>query len=63
MNEPDITCLLSHKCTDSNHQLADGLINAFSKFGIKLLKDPLHTGDHIETRIRTFEFDALLFLS
>jgi hypothetical protein len=59
----EITSLFTHKCSDHAHALGDLLSKALREAGIKLLVDPLRPGDDIETRMDSFEFDALLFLS
>lgn len=59
----EITCLFTHKCSDRTHALGCLLKNSVRDEGIELLIDPFRLGDDIETRMDSFEFDALLFLS
>ena len=59
----EITTLFTHKCADRAHALGRHLHNALQDASIELLIDPFRLGDDIETRMDSFEFDALLFLS
>src|ERR1035441_5591537 len=63
MTFPEITCLFTHKCSDRAHTIGSILKNALADAGIDVLIDPFRLGDDIETRMDSFEFDALLFLS
>jgi len=60
---PTITCLLSHQCSDQAHTLAKILKSALQDANIDLLIDPFRFGDDVQTRIDSFDFDSLLFLS
>jgi hypothetical protein len=58
-----INCLLSHKCNDRAHCLAERLRVALETFGICLQIDPFHVGDDVDIRIQTFNIEAVVFLS
>jgi len=61
MKDADIKLLLTHKCSLSVHQLGRRLGDALKDHGIQLLIDPFRVGDDVETRMLTFDFDALIF--
>jgi hypothetical protein len=63
MSPAEITCLFTHKCSDRAHEVGMLLKTRLLESGIELLIDPFRLGDDIETRIDSFQFDALLFLS
>jgi hypothetical protein len=58
----DTRCLFSHKCGRRSHDLGARLAEALRPGGVELLVDPFRYGDDFGARMRTFEFDALLFL-
>jgi hypothetical protein len=60
--EDPAICLFSHKCSEQSHALADRLTAALVRRGVRLLVDPFRYGDDFEVGMKTFEFDALLFL-
>lgn len=68
-----ISCLFTHKCGAGvcdrprpcsciSRCIGCRLKNNLQKFAVDLLVDPLRVGDHVQTRMETFDFDALLFL-
>jgi hypothetical protein len=63
VRDESYVCLLSHKCNDRTHGFCDRLISALASYNIRLLKDPFRVGDECSTRMKTFDFDALIFLS
>jgi hypothetical protein len=62
LNTQKIRCLLTHKCNDEMHEFGRKLAMALDQHGIELLIDRFEIGDVADTRMKTFDFDALLFL-
>jgi hypothetical protein len=63
MTDYGIICLLSHKCGPVTHELGGKIRDVLRGFDIDLLIDPFRPGDDIETRMRTFDIDAFVFLA
>ena len=60
--EQQVICLLSHKCRE-HHALGEKVAALLGVQNINLQIDPFRQGDHVNTRERTFDLDALLFFS
>jgi hypothetical protein len=63
MESPAIICLFSHKCSDGAHELGAAIRDVLRTYSIDLRIDPFRVGDDVQTRMRTFDFDAFVFLS
>jgi hypothetical protein len=53
---------MTHKCNDEMHAFGRKLAIALEQYAIELLIDRFEIGDDADTRMKTFDFDALLFL-
>lgn len=53
---------MTHKCNAEMHALGRRLAAALDQYDIELLIDRFEVGDNAETRMETFEIEALLFL-
>jgi hypothetical protein len=58
-----INCLFSHKCNYVAHEIGSRLKAGLHIYGIDLQIDPFNVGDHVETRMQTFDIETLIFLS
>jgi hypothetical protein len=61
MSFGDVVCLLTHKCNELSHTLGAVIAELLKSSNIALLIDPFRLGDDVQTRERTFQFEALLF--
>ena len=62
MNQTDVQCLFSHKCSIENHAFGFHLQSALEGTGIHLLIDPFHLEDDMEAQIDRYVFDAIILL-
>lgn len=58
-----LNCLFCHKCNDDAHRIGGRLRNALEPIGVCLQTDPFNIGDDADTRMQTFNIEAVLFLS
>jgi hypothetical protein len=62
MNQADLQCLFSHKCSIENHAFGFHLQSALDGTGIHLLIDPFHLEDDMEAQLDRYVFDAIILL-
>jgi hypothetical protein len=57
-----IKCLYSYHHSLATRALGERIRNSLSAQSVEILIDPLELADHVEASLRTFAFDAVLFI-